>query len=571
MLGNRSRVVSALLPEEFHQITGVVMQPSRSRLFFTRRGIVAVGFQLLLGSVNITSTGVIAWFVWRADKEVPRAEAALRAAGYTLDVTALAAADVPNAENAGAIDPLLGIATRDEDQTPEIKERLERLDTLKMRLKTPPDADADAAARKLLAGGRVDLKQLAALPPQKQMPELYPDKPIIWSEWLNWFQKLGWHMPSTELTDAGTAYRTLALQTDFLTGPLREAAGRKFARLTPSQRSRFAANIARSDVTLALPHTSRFVPALRVLAMQMDAALAAGLEKEAAALVPLIFLLRDIVCSDVSLMDMLVRQTIDWRFVNIVQRNLRAGTIPAPVLEAMQRHLALRPSLEGMERILQMEAAYSCYLMDQVIEQRVSLDAFGSIFGNPNEYRGQRSWFAEPLVRSFLALNRAARIRVFLEDMEAWKSGGPLGYYHTAKAREDLAAARQGWTSLLRPDRLIADGAVGSGYSALMPRFLHRDMLHRMAIIACALERHRLAAGNFPANLTAISKALLQEVPADLDGQPIRYLRHDDGWVLWSVGMDLKDDLRGVLPAPDKMDDHLRADWQWRHRKSESK
>ena len=35
-----------------------------------------------------------------------------------------------------------------------------------------------------------------------------------------------------------------------------------------------------------------------------------------------------------------------------------------------------------------------------------------------------------------------------------------------------------------------------------------------------------------------------------LDGQPLRFRRKIDGWVLWSVGLDLKDDWDGKTPPP---------------------
>jgi hypothetical protein len=548
------------------------MQPSHIRRPASRRGIIAVGFELLLGSVNIAATGGTAWFMWRAHKEVPRAEAALQKSGYTMDVTKLAAATAPDEDNAGAIAPLLGLSTRDQDETPEIKERRIRLNQLSMKLPAAPaDAGAKAAAAKFAAGGKLDLNELRKLPARKQQPEISPDRHIDWSAWVAWFQELGWHTPSTELKDAGVVYRTLALQTDFLTGPLREAAGRKHARLTPSQQSRFTASIARMDIVLDMDlGKSRFIPALRALSLQMEAALAAGLEKEAVELVPVVFRLRDITSSDVTLIDLLVRVTVDSMLMDALKRNLLAGTASAPFLSAMQQHLAARPMLEGMEQILNMEAAYVCYMLEQVATQRVSLDAFSSMLGDINAHRGQRQWVVEPLARSLLALNRAERIRMFLEDMEGWKAGGPMGYYRVAKAREARIASRSDWTAIMRLDRMIGESAA-SGYSALIPKLLHRDMRHRMAIVACALERHRLATDSVPENLAGLPKDLLPEIPADLDGQAIRYRRHADGWVLWSVGMDLKDDLRGEAPAPDEMDDQQRADWQWRNRSSEWK
>jgi hypothetical protein len=63
-------------------------------------------------------------------------------------------------------------------------------------------------------------------------------------------------------------------------------------------------------------------------------------------------------------------------------------------------------------------------------------------------------------------------------------------------------------------------------------------------LIACALERHHLANGNYPDTLTALVPKYLDHVPIDVcNGQPMKYRRSDDGqFVLYSVGWNEKDD-----------------------------
>lgn len=59
------------------------------------------------------------------------------------------------------------------------------------------------------------------------------------------------------------------------------------------------------------------------------------------------------------------------------------------------------------------------------------------------------------------------------------------------------------------------------------------------AIIACALERHRLAKGHHPAELEALTPEFLTQVPPDpVNGGPMRY---KDGRI-YSIGWDEKDD-----------------------------
>ena len=66
----------------------------------------------------------------------------------------------------------------------------------------------------------------------------------------------------------------------------------------------------------------------------------------------------------------------------------------------------------------------------------------------------------------------------------------------------------------------------------------------RSALVAVACERYRLTKKEWPAALETLAKEkLLDSIPADpFDNQPLRYRRTKDGIVVYSVGVDLKDD-----------------------------
>jgi hypothetical protein len=77
------------------------------------------------------------------------------------------------------------------------------------------------------------------------------------------------------------------------------------------------------------------------------------------------------------------------------------------------------------------------------------------------------------------------------------------------------------------------------------------------AMIACALKRHYLATGAYPATLNALLPAYLKQIPNDIvRGRPMLYDRTDDGhYCLRSVGPNEKDDRKN------KSSD----DWLWAH------
>jgi hypothetical protein len=74
------------------------------------------------------------------------------------------------------------------------------------------------------------------------------------------------------------------------------------------------------------------------------------------------------------------------------------------------------------------------------------------------------------------------------------------------------------------------------------------------ALIACALERYRMAHSAYPEKLDALIPQYLDKIPTDLiGGQPLHYRRADDGkFLLYSIGWDETGD--GSKPL---------SDWVW--------
>jgi hypothetical protein len=92
------------------------------------------------------------------------------------------------------------------------------------------------------------------------------------------------------------------------------------------------------------------------------------------------------------------------------------------------------------------------------------------------------------------------------------------------------------------PQRLIT-GMILPALGKVPNKFLALDARRRAAIVALAIERHRLANGSRPPeSLAAVSAELLPTVPTDpFDGQPLRYRRLGQGYVIYAVGQDLRD------------------------------
>lgn len=88
-----------------------------------------------------------------------------------------------------------------------------------------------------------------------------------------------------------------------------------------------------------------------------------------------------------------------------------------------------------------------------------------------------------------------------------------------------------------------------------------------MARAACALERFRLAQGEYPGTLDAVSPRFIESLPPDvIGGQSLKYHRTDDGqFALYSVGWNGTDDNGAIyLKTYSKtFIDYDKGDWVW--------
>ncbi len=88
-----------------------------------------------------------------------------------------------------------------------------------------------------------------------------------------------------------------------------------------------------------------------------------------------------------------------------------------------------------------------------------------------------------------------------------------------------------------------------------------------LARVGCALERYRLAHGEYPETLDALAPQFIERLPRDIiGGQPLRYHRTDDGkFVLYSVGWNETDEGGQVALKKNGAEDRENGDWVWQY------
>ena len=192
---------------------------------------------------------------------------------------------------------------------------------------------------------------------------------------------------------------------------------------------------------------------------------------------------------------------------------------------------------------------------------------YGDLKGQLMTFATGRGWIRQNQVT-------AAEYFSWLESVASrWRAGGistkqlatefpdPLWKNHNPFESAPLT------TSLLVPGRPVPYSYLarylidGAGPGLVYLRYADMAVAKsRMAAIACALERYRIAQGNYPSTLAELTPTFLREIPLDpCNLQAFHYHPTNDDWfVLYSVGSDGRDDLGTFRDGSGRL-----LDWPW--------
>ena len=111
-------------------------------------------------------------------------------------------------------------------------------------------------------------------------------------------------------------------------------------------------------------------------------------------------------------------------------------------------------------------------------------------------------------------------------------------------------------------EELLVGGQGGS-----VRRFANAQESADLARVAIALERFRLAQGDYPGSLDALEPRFIEKVPQDIiNGEPLHYRRTSDGkFLLYSVGWNETDDDGQVSSTKTGAVDISKGDWVWKY------
>jgi len=235
-----------------------------------------------------------------------------------------------------------------------------------------------------------------------------------------------------------------------------------------------------------------------------------------------------------------------------VWEGTRAHRLNDAQLQTLQGELQSIDVIRGLARSLRTERASALCTVDSVSAGDLLFQQFGK----------KRHWWHWTnfvwFPRGVILQNKVTFVQwsqPMLDLMPQVRSDGFL------KART-LALDTEGMqekSSPFSPYTLVARMALPS-YKNVLEATVSAQAYVDMALIACALERHRLAHGAYPSSLASLVPAYLHAVPTDIsNGQSLKYALTEGGsYQLYSVGLDGIDD-KGAVDSKETD----KGDWAW--------
>ena len=325
--------------------------------------------------------------------------------------------------------------------------------------------------------------------------------------------------------------------------------------------------------TTLLPHLAKIKGIIQTLSLQASAELAAGQTNQAFENVRLMLKFCDSVEDEPFLISQLVRIAGRQIVLQPVWEGLARHQWSDAQLKEMQELFLRTDFASSLERSLAAERASALTLIQWVQKQNKIGDSLAAVYGTEDSSPvtpGNRTaanvagWFVPRGWFYFEMVNHGTVMDGQFKD--AWDSGSKV--FHPQSDIENdrrlLELFGRDWEYGILHHRLFARMLLGALGRVAM-RSARAQSTASQATLACALERHWLkhgSHGSYPESLAALVPQYLAKIPNEaVSTEPMHYRRTDEGYVLYSVGWDGKDDGGKFLKMKDNRET---GDWVWR-------
>jgi len=316
---------------------------------------------------------------------------------------------------------------------------------------------------------------------------------------------------------------------------------------------------------ILLPHLTNVRQACRRLGLKASAELAAGQSQDALEDVKLALFMADSLKEESFIISYLVRIACLQSAIQPVWEGLAEHAWSDAQLQELQARLQQYDLVVDMKRPLETERAAGVLTTELVREKGLGyLAGLGNETSSPDNH-SFAAFIGFFIPRGWFYLEQFNYCRLFDTML-----GTGLGTTKKRISPSQLAAGTREVEQELESgsSKIIHHRFLAAMLLPALEKFIGKGLQAQtatcQAAIACALERYRLANGQFPDTLDALAPRFISQMPHDvISGEPYKYRRTDDGqFVLYSVGWNEKDD--GGVPGKTLFDEK-EGDWVWQY------
>jgi hypothetical protein len=294
---------------------------------------------------------------------------------------------------------------------------------------------------------------------------------------------------------------------------------------------------------MLIPHLKVLMRAVDILTLQALAELQSGKTDDAFADTITALKLAETIKSEPILVSALARAAMIHDSIQAIWEGLLDHRWNENQIRALQEQLAPVDFLNDYQQCIRSELAFIVVLVEPITWKEMA--AFAGDNNDPMFRLMPRGWLYQNLLSIARAHEEISLPSVDVKNQRAYVSRVTSG------AQEFLKPG---------PFNILNRLALPNLESCLR-RFSAEQTAANEAVVACALERFRQGKGNYPGKLEEISPGFLEKIPHDVtNGQPLKYRREANGFILYSVGWNERDD--DGTPSTERRGSG-NGDWVW--------
>jgi hypothetical protein len=334
--------------------------------------------------------------------------------------------------------------------------------------------------------------------------------------------------------------------------------------------SRFPLEYDKDDpAAILLPHLAAMKRSSLLLQLRAIAELQNGQSEKAFDDVKLSLRLADAIRTEPFIITHLVRIAILQITLQPIWEGLAEHRWSDAQLAALDADLAKLDFLADYEFTVRSEPAFHLRLIDYLEQKRSRYQEFVSLISYNNQHDADvmKSFPATAIFylmpKGWFDQNKIAMVQM----RQKWDAPIVDDVQQTVSPK--LVLASQAIQSKMHPTPFNVFARLQGFLYNYAQKVAQGQTAVNLARTAIALERYRLAHGEFPESLDALAPQFLEKIPHDvIGGGPLKYRRTGDGqFVLYSIGWNEKDD--GGVVVFDKGNaqtvDNSQGDWVWRY------